>query len=173
VVSSGTQTNDINVPLSLTLAETGGGGTLTWSATGLPTGLTIDPTTGLISGTPTTAGTYASATVTVVDTYTQKDWVTFSWVINKTLTFNNPGTISTPAGTAYSKTFTATYGMTPYTWTASGTWGTTGLPPGLSLDASTGIVSGTPTAVGSKPVAMTVTDKFGQAVTQSFTWKVS
>jgi prepilin-type N-terminal cleavage/methylation domain-containing protein len=172
VVSPGTQTNDINLPLSLTLTESGGGGTLTWTATGLPTGLTIDSLTGVISGTPTTAATYGSATVTVVDTYTQKDFVTFSWVINKALTFVNPGTISTPAGTAYSKTFAATYGTTPYTWTASGTWGSTGLPPGLSLDATTGIVSGTPTTVGSKPVAMTVTDKFGQAVTQSFTWTV-
>ena len=49
-------------------------------------------------------------------------------------------------------TFTAGGGLTPYTWTA------TGLPDQLSLDASTGELKGTPSAVGSYRVTITVTD---------------
>lgn len=51
---------------STTLTATGGTAPYTWSATGLPGGLTLDPLTGTVSGTPFTAGTF-SVTVTVTD----------------------------------------------------------------------------------------------------------
>ena len=56
------------------------GGPLTFSATGLPTGLSIATATGVISGTPTTAGTY-SVTVTATDTIALSASATFAWTI--------------------------------------------------------------------------------------------
>ena len=58
-------------------------------------------------------------------------------------------------GTAYSQTLVAT-GDTPITWTVSGT-----LPAGLSLDAATGIISGTPTAQGTSNFTVTATNDYG------------
>jgi len=68
----------ITAPLSLPNAQlgssysqgvtaTGGQGSYTWGATGLPTGLSINPTSGLISGTPQTSGTFSNVVVTVSD----------------------------------------------------------------------------------------------------------
>jgi hypothetical protein len=62
-------------------------------------------------------------------------------------------TTSLPAavlGSPYSATLSATGGTTPYTWSA------TGLPPGLSLNAATGTIAGTPAARGTYPVTVTV-----------------
>jgi len=56
-------------------------GTLSYTATGLPAGLAISPATGLISGTPTTAGTYA-VTVTATDATNASGSATFSWTVS-------------------------------------------------------------------------------------------
>jgi Putative Ig domain len=53
-------------PYQLQLVATGGRKPYTWSATNLPPGLSISPDGGVISGTPTTAGT-CSATIVVTD----------------------------------------------------------------------------------------------------------
>lgn len=63
VTNPGTRTTARGVAISLQLAATGGTAPYTWSATGLPAGLTVNPSTGLISGTPT-GGVTSSVTVT-------------------------------------------------------------------------------------------------------------
>ncbi len=69
----------------------------------------------------------------------------------------SPSSLPSPApvGTPYGATVQASGGTSPYTY------GATGLPPGLSIGAATGTISGTPTTLGSYTVHVTVTDSLG------------
>ena len=130
---------------STTLATSGGSGSFTWAATGLPTGLGLS-TAGVLTGTPTAAGTSSNVNITVTDT---------AALISKTSVFSitvyNAVTVTTsslPNGlnnAAYTNTTLAATGgsNTTYTWTSTGT----ALPTGLNL-SSAGLLSGTPTASG-------------------------
>jgi Putative Ig domain len=123
----------------------GGFGAHTISITNgsLPTGLALDPNSGLISGTPASAGSYAF-TVQVSDSFTPPAVATQAL----TLRIANPLVISSPGGAdgivgaPYSLTLNATGGIGNQTWTlASGS-----LPAGLNL-SSAGVISGTPQQV--------------------------
>ena len=143
----------------------GGIGALTFSivlpGTGtLPPTLSLNPTTGMISGTPTAlAGPYPF-TVQVQDTSGQQDTHTLSVRVTPDIT-----TTTLPAGTvnqAYNQPMAATGGTAPLTWSISA--GT--LPAGLNLDATTGVISGTPTATGTSPFTVQVHDVSGNPDTQ-------
>ncbi|HJV36058.1 Ig domain-containing protein, partial [Geomonas sp.] len=146
-------------PYSQTLLATGGTIPYTWrvDAGALPVGLSLSPA-GVISGTPTSAGT-STFTATVVDAGVPPQIRSRSF----TLTINQPGALTItstsplPGGTvssAYSQTLTATGGTTPYSWAVTAG----ALPAGLSLNASTGLISGTPTTAGTANFTVTVTD---------------
>jgi hypothetical protein len=83
VTNPGSQTGTVGTAASLQISATdsASGQTLTYSATGLPAGLSINSSTGLISGTPTTAGSN-SVTVTAKDTTGASGQASFTWTIN-------------------------------------------------------------------------------------------
>jgi hypothetical protein len=83
VTNPGSQTGTVGTAVSLQISATdsASGQTLTYSATGLPAGLSIASSTGLISGTPTTAAT-SNVTVTAKDTTGASGSASFTWTIN-------------------------------------------------------------------------------------------
>jgi prepilin-type N-terminal cleavage/methylation domain-containing protein len=138
----------------------------TWAiiAGSLPTGLSINTSTGVISGTPTAAGTF-NFTIRVTDSASHTATKALSIYIGFTIS-----PTSLPNGVvnaAYSQTLTASGGTTPYTWSRTGS-----LPTGLSLNTSTGVISGTPTATGTFSFTISVTDSAAptnNTATQDFT----
>jgi prepilin-type N-terminal cleavage/methylation domain-containing protein len=167
VTNPGNQTGQAGVADTLQLAASGGVLPLTWTATGLPDGLTMS-TTGLISGTPSAAGTF-SVLVRATDGFGLFGTAAFTWTVNPPVQITTPGAQTAVAGVAVSSLqIVATAGTAPYTWSA------TGLPDGLSINSS-GRIVGTPTVAGTyADVRVTVTDSAtGTATTNPFTWTVS
>ncbi|CRK56036.1 Carboxypeptidase T [Alloactinosynnema sp. L-07] len=83
VANPGNQTGTVGTAASVQLTASGGTAPYTWSATGLPAGVSINSTSGLISGTPTTAGTY-NVTATATATAGGSGTTNFSWTVNPT-----------------------------------------------------------------------------------------
>jgi hypothetical protein len=84
VTQPAAQTSTVGTAVSLQIqASDSASGTLSYAATGLPQGVTIDSGSGLISGTPTTAGT-SNVTVTATDTAGASGSTTFGWTVNGT-----------------------------------------------------------------------------------------
>lgn len=157
---------------STTLAATGGAGspyTWTWAAasgSSLPGGLNLS-SAGVISGTPTTAGTY-SVVVTAKDSVGNTGSATLSIAVKGSVSISTTSLPSGYQGTAYTSTqLVATGGSgTGYTWTWAAGSGSS-IPAGLSLSTG-GIVSGTPTAAGTFSVVVTVKDSANNTAQATF-----
>ena len=149
------------VPYGFAFIATGGTQPYTFSATGLPSTLSVSGG-GLLSGTPTAAATL-SFTVKVSDSVGVTASAPISLII-KPAPVSIP-TVSLPngaVGTAYSQTLSASGGTTPYTWKLlSGA-----LPASLTL-ATNGKISGTPTVAGAPTFAVQVTDALGSVASSS------
>jgi serine protease len=173
VTNPGSQSSTVGTAVSLQVQATdsASGQTLTYSATGLPAGLSINSSTGLISGTPTTATT-SSVTVTATDGTGAAGSASFSWTVTSngnTVTVTSPGNQSSTVGTAVSLQIHATDSASGQTLTYSAT----GLPAGLSINSSTGLISGTPTTATTNSVTATATDTTGAAGSATFSWTVA
>jgi large repetitive protein len=142
---------------STSLASTGGSGAVSWSVTvgTLPAGLSLNASTGAITGTPTTAGT-ASFTVQAVDSGTPQQKVTkaLSIAVAQALVISNTSLPTGAVNSTYSATLQSTGGTPPVTWSISAG----ALPAGLVLNSTTGAITGTPTASGMFSITVQATD---------------
>ena len=155
-----------NVSYSQTLTVSGNVGTITYSLIGgsLPTGLTLNSSTGTISGTPTAAGTY-TFTVLAQDTNSDTGTQTFSiTIVAPTITLSPSSLPNGMQGVAYSQTVGASGGTAPYTYTV--TAGT--LPAGLLLNSGTGVINGTQSGSGLSSFTITASDSFGNTGSQAY-----
>jgi hypothetical protein len=155
------------------LSASGGNGSYTWTVTGLPAGLGLNPGANMITGTPTQAGSF-QVTINVADTETPPQTAS---AVTLTLAVGYPPvqitTATLAAGTAgasYATPLSASGGNGHYTWAA------TGLPKGLSIVAhGSEEIIGTPATTGSFQVSVTATDTEAspQTATKTLTLTIS
>ena len=127
-----------------------------FAATGLPAGLGINTTTGLISGTPTAvASTTAMITVSATNASGTGNLVVAISISASAPVVSSAATAAGTVGQAFSYQITASNFPTSFS--------ATGLPPGLSVNTATGLISGTPTTLGSFNAAVTANNGAGSA----------
>jgi hypothetical protein len=158
-------------PYNATLQATGGTPGYSWSiASGsLPTGLSLNTTTGVISGTPTGGTTSFVAAVHDSSTPAQKASAQMTLSVSAApLAITASVLPSVNVGAAYSQTLQATGGTAPYQWSI-----TSGhLPAGLALARTTGTITGTPSTAGTAIFTATATDSSNPVQTASLVMSV-
>jgi hypothetical protein len=160
----------VNATYSAGISSKGGVTPLTWSllSGALPPGLTLNTTSGQITGIPTTAGTY-TFTPQVVDSAIPVQTATSTGPLTITVSAAAPLKATTPplptgtVASSYSGNLVATGGVPPYTWSI-----TSGqLPSGLTLQPQTGKIVGSPILVTTSPFTVQVSDSESTPVTAS------
>ena len=150
----------VGSPFTLQLSASGGSGTYVFSSNDLPPGLTLNSTTGVISGTPTQAVTvqvivYATDSDSAVSS-PQSLTIKVLPVLPPALIFplNAPALPAATAETPYNASILVEGGVQPYGFSLT----SGALPPGLTLNTDSGLISGTPTAPGAFAFGITVVD---------------
>ena len=155
-------TNVLGYPLNFQMQATDpNGDLLTWSATNLPNGLSINPSSGLISGTPTVLGVF-SVIVTVTDSNTPPVSTNFSWTINDLLAIQPLSGAPVAAGTTVALDAQIFGGLNP-----TNSWSFGDGSPDTAYSVSTA-TSHTFTNAGRYLVTITVRDDRGSDITASY-----
>lgn len=169
ITSTSAPAGTVGVAYSFGLMAWGGTTPYTWKVTsgGLPAGLQLNGATGVIAGTPSTAGTQTVG-VSVQDATQQSASATLTFSIVSGTAPLSVTTTAIPAATvntSYRFTLAAQGGVLPYTWRIlSGT-----LPANLTFNSTTGTIAGTPTAAASQGVDFEVIDAAQATASQSLT----
>lgn len=151
---------------TLVFDSTGGMAPFSWEFSGLPPGL-YGNATGEVTGTPSQAGVF-DVTATVTGYNNKAGSTRFQWKVFEALVITEPGDQSTTGGDEVNLPVRTAGGTAPLEFSA------TGLPPDLSIDAASGLISGRPTsATGPNPVTVTVTDSTGQSGSTTFLWTIT
>jgi hypothetical protein len=148
VITSDLAAVSINLGASFSHQITASGSPTSFGATGLPTGLKVDVKTGLISGKPTRVGIF-SATLQALKKGSTTATATKVFTVVQVPTFTYAATINAKKGKALKVAPTIAGYPAPSFSIVSGS-----LPPGLSLNASTAAITGTPTTVGTYPLTV-------------------
>src|SRR5581483_11198498 len=151
--SSSTASATVGIPFP-TYQIVATGSPTSYSASGLPPGLTLNASTGAITGTPTAAGTYGVA-LTAINS---------AGISNAQLTITVAPAVAPTITSAANVTATVGQPFPTYVITAAGlptSFSAFGLPPGLSLNSSTGAITGTPTTVGTTVVTIGASNNTG------------
>ena len=159
----------LHVPYSAELAVDAAAGEIRWQVVDgcLPVGLTLDHMTGVISGTTTGTAGPREFTIAAADSDGNKDKQSFTLQVRagRILSESLPSAF---AGLAYEQMLQTEHMGEPVRWQIlSGT-----LPEGLTLDASTGKLSGTPRAVCGTTLRVQVREAYGQADEANLVLKV-
>ena len=116
----------------------GGSGSYTFSATGLPPGITINTNTGLLSGTPTQTGAFTNVVLGLRDTVTGRNRTnTYTLIVHPFAITTNGSLPKATVGTPYNQALSSPGCL-------SCVWSATGVPAGLTFSAG-GVLSGIPT----------------------------
>ena len=159
-------------------SETFAVGAVTYTLTGLPAGLAFDPTSRRLTGTPNPTNTgVTTATYTATDTASNADNVSFTITVNPVVSLVAPANFPA-AGTSYLRGQPFADMTVPNATGGTGdpanyTYAVTGLPTGLTFNATGKEITGTPTAAGVSTVTITATDTVRATGSADFTITVT
>jgi hypothetical protein len=190
VTNPGSQSASSGTVTSLQLNATSSAGTpITFAASGLPTGLSINPSSGLITGTPTSAGTW-TVNATASDVSSSTGSTSFTWSVAPTSSPTST-TATAPSSTPIPPTMpfvtlikpVAQHGRVGISQRItihvldSGhlevAYNAIGLPAGLKINSSSGLISGRPARAVRTTVTVTASDSAGSSGTTAFPWTIA
>ena len=155
ITSPSTASGEVGRPFTFQIQTAPSKGQITVSANGLPPGFSLNPSTGLISGTPSVSGN-ASILISVMN---------IGGTVQQTLNLiiapaplpviTSPSTASGEVGVPFAFQIQTAPSLVRTTFSASG------LPPGLTLDSNSGLISGTPSVMGGSRVVLSATNVTG------------
>jgi len=163
---------ELTIAYAETLTASGGTGPYAFTLSGsLPPGITLDPATGDLTGTPSAAGTFPFSVI-AADSFECTGSLDYHLVIQPTACpaiSIAPTTLpSVTQGAPYSQTLVASGGVGPYAYEVTAG----ALPEGLALDPATGEISGSPVESGTYVFDVTATDAGLCAGTRTYSLQV-
>jgi hypothetical protein len=174
ITTSSLAGGQVGTSYQASVSVTGGTQPYSWSIVSgtLPSSLVLNPASGTISGTPSTAGN-SSFTVKVNDSGNQSAQqplaISVAAAPAAPLQITTSSLAGGQVGTSYQASVSVTGGTQPYTWSiASGA-----LPSSLALNPASGTISGTPSTAGHYSFTMKVNDSAGQSAQQPFAISVA